>query len=77
MSKYGTVDRLILMHIKEFGASSYSQLCEDATLIKEANDQSTVDRYGARNGERVIDRRLQALRKAGAIALEKRRWVIA
>lgn len=77
MSKYGTVDHLILMHIKEFGASSYSQLCEDTALIKEANDQSTVDRWGARNGERVIDRRLQALRKTGAITLEKRRWVIA
>ncbi|MHC2115367.1 hypothetical protein ACYPJF_07670 [Stenotrophomonas geniculata] len=77
MKKYGTVDHLILMHIKEFGASSYSQLCEDAILIKEANDQSEPDRWGARKGDRVIDRRLQALRKTGAITLEKRRWVIA
>lgn len=35
------------------------------------------DRYGDRNGWRVVDRRLQTLRKAGKIKTDNKAWSLA
>lgn len=77
MSGYAEVDRLILMRVKQLESASYASLCETIPLMQKATAVAIPDRWGSRDGSRVIDRRLQALRKSGAIKLEKRRWVIA
>lgn len=77
MSKFAEVDHLILMHIKEMGSASYGDLCNYRPLLQEAAVCAKPDRWGSQDGGRVIDRRLQSLRKSGAIKLKVRKWVIA
>lgn len=73
MSKYAELDEAILGAIKNG--------CEDFHAIQTSPRVSPLswalakpDRWGSTDPWRVIDRRLQALRKAGRIVYANRKW---
>ena len=66
MSKYARLDALILEACRTSPLTFTSiQGCHPIRLESEA--LSKVDAHGFKNAYRVVDRRLQALRKAGLI----------
>lgn len=48
-----------------------------ADAVREVAEPATIpDRYGQRDWGRLVDRRLQALRKAGVLVFAGRRWAV-
>lgn len=72
MSKYQELDEMIVWRIAQ-KPCSFTEL-QDEPISGAANALATPDRYEQRVGWRVIDRRLQALRKAGRIVFAKGVW---
>ena len=67
MDKYAEMDKRILEAVaKRSNPNSDPRCMEEGKRI--ADEERAKDRYSCRNGYRVIDGRLQALRKAGKIA---------
>ena len=66
MSKYAKLDGLILARLAEFPGLDFSQL-----NTREIAAESRVAQFEAHNQFRVVDRRLQALRKSGLVRFGK------
>ncbi len=64
MSKFAAIDAAILAAIKA-GITGFHAI--NRVVVNEALALATPDRHGDKNEWRVTDRRLQALRKRGAI----------
>lgn len=73
MSKYEKLDCMLLAGVKS-GLTTFAQL-QRSDILAEADAIATPNRYGDGEGWRVIDRRLQALRKAGKIRFTSKCWV--
>lgn len=74
MSKYDEFDAALVGAIKN-GADTMSALEGNKKLIALALPHCTKDPWGYETPAwRIIDRRLQALRKSGAIVFHNRRW---
>ena len=67
MNKYDEVDAAILRKL-EFGPAGFSSIFT-GTVFRACS-------RAAENSHRVLDRRLQALKKAGRIRCEKRKWYL-
>lgn len=74
MSKFAQIDGAILEAIAG-GRDTFTAL-QTRALMDQAAQLSKPDRYGDRPAWRVLDRRLQALRKAGRIQFVKGRWAL-
>lgn len=66
-------------HLDELLFEAIEQQPMDFTTLQsrfeaEFDKHAKADRYGGPNGWRLIDRRLQALRKAGRIEFVKKQW---
>jgi hypothetical protein len=71
---YAEFDDAIIVALSE--CNTYSGLC--GRLETWANEIAGKDRHGGPNGWRLIDRRLQALRKAGKVTFTRRNgWSVA
>lgn len=75
MSKFTDFDVLLIGQIRD-GNSTFAKL-QNATLLAAAAPFAADNRRGDDTRWRVIDRRLQALRKQGHIRFEGGAWVIA
>ncbi len=76
MSKYDDFDAALLGAIRN-GADTLAPMCGNAKLKKLAEPHRLKDRWGALTPlYRVIDRRLQALRKKSVIAYSGGRWIV-
>lgn len=71
--RYAGLDAALLAAIRA-GADTFGALLAHDTLLREATALASADRWGQKNGDRVIDRRLQALRKAGKLTFAERQW---
>lgn len=77
---YTALDAAIIQRITEAAPAKFEQVC--ATAMKEADALASVD-FESAESWRIIDRRLQALRKAGKIKFQRKSkvsaegWVIA
>ena len=67
MSKYRELDALIVQSIRN-GRDTFGQLCGGKTGALASN-------FSVYESDRVIDRRLQSLRKRGAIRFTGKHWV--
>ncbi|WP_454691188.1 hypothetical protein [Achromobacter aloeverae] len=74
MSKYAQIDAAILDAIKA-GRTTFAEMQTSGLMVILA-PVCTVDRYGDSQEWRVLDRRLQALRKAGRITFYKGQWKV-
>ena len=72
MSKYIELDSMIVQSIRN-GRDRFFVLCCGPTG-RLADTLAGSDGWGRRSGDRVIDRRLQALRKRGQIRFSGGRW---
>lgn len=54
------------------GAETFSQIFQRTKVL--ALPLTKADRWGKRNSDRLVDRRLQVLRKAGLIAYMQGKW---
>lgn len=66
--KFAQLDALIVMSI-EHGNAEFHRICGGAVRV-EAEQHSRTDAW------RVVDRRLQALRKKGVIRFDKKAWSV-
>lgn len=75
MSKYAELDALLLESIRT-GRDTFGSLCRGST--GELADKLAVE-FGLPccSGDRVVDRRLQSLRKRGLISFSRSRWCLA
>lgn len=74
MKKYDEYDARLLKAIAN-GADELSALATNTDLKRLAEPHRSVDRWGRKTEyHRVVDRRLQALRKAGRILYHAGRW---
>lgn len=71
---YTELDAAIL---HELSASRLTAATICARVVRISEPLATPDRWGDRAGWRVVDRRLQALRKSGAIETRNQRWQLA
>lgn len=71
--RFAGLDAALLAAIKA-GAVTFGALLAQEPLLRDATALASADRWGQRNGDRVIDRRLQALRRAGKLKFEARQW---
>lgn len=71
MSKYAELDALLMQSIRD-GRDTFGSLCRGSA------DKLAVE-FGLprSSGDRVVDRRLQSLRKRGLISFSKSRWSLA
>lgn len=77
MSKYDEFDKALLDLIAN-GYNTLTVLDTDKTGLRAlAEPHRTNDRFGKTPYFRVIDRRLQALRKVGKIHYQDKRWSVA
>ena len=67
---YTTLDALILRRCAA-GPVTFNVLRFNDEIEEAAYDVATPDRFGDRDGWRVVDRRLQALRKAGLLTYSR------
>lgn len=75
MSKYEAFDAALLSAIAN-GAGKLDAMCKNTKLKALAEPLREKDRWGHLTDVfRIIDRRLQALRKKGQIAYNGTRWV--
>lgn len=73
--KYAQLDAAIVQAIRE-GKTTFTPLT--AAVDKQADALAKPDRYGQLDGWRVIDRRLQAMRRRGVLQFShKTGWGIA
>ena len=70
MSKYTTLDNMIVISIMA-GSDTFTLLLQSGHLVDEAWKHDT-----GTGADRVIDRRLQALRKAGRIKYAAGKWEV-
>lgn len=70
MADYSALDHLILSRCKHRGVT-FMEMRVNEEIHDEAVAVAKPDRYGVRYGFRVIDRRLQALRKAGKLTYNR------
>lgn len=70
MTDYSEIDSAILKRIYEHGPQTFTEL--SGALGSIADPLARPDRFGARDAWRVIDRRLQAMRKAGKIVPDRK-----
>lgn len=76
MSKYEEFDAALLNAIRN-GADKLDAMCGNAKIKALAQPLREKDRWGHLTEVfRIIDRRLQALRKKGRIAYTGARWVV-
>ena len=76
MSKYEALDKAILKNI-EIGCNTMTLLDSVKALRPLIEPHRVKDRFGHLTPEfRVIDRRLQAMRKAGTIRFINKAWEI-
>jgi hypothetical protein len=68
--KYAELDEAIVLKIGVAKARTFHQIAS-GDLRRMADAIATPDRYGDRPGWRVIDRRLQALRKSGKLSYSR------
>lgn len=73
--KFAKLDRLIIEHIQT-GKNTFGRLQGGEVLAEAKLHAKIVDRCGKNNAWRVIDRRLQALRKKGLIHFQSGRWSV-
>lgn len=71
--RYAALDVALMAAIRA-GADTFGALLAQEALLRDATALASADRWGQKNGDRVIDRRLQALRKAGKLAYAERQW---
>jgi hypothetical protein len=74
--RYDVLDEEILSHLQRVGPSSFTALNAGA-LGQLAEELTAPNSRGEREAFRLLDRRLQALRKAGRIKTEKQKWAVA
>lgn len=74
-TKYSKLDRLIIEHIQA-GYNTFGLLQGGKVLAEAKLHAKIVDSRGDDNAWRVIDRRLQALRKRGLILFQSGRWSV-
>lgn len=72
MSKYSDFDQLVLDEIRS-GRQTFAEM-QTRQVMRLAEDLAVPDRWNNKAPDRVLDRRLQALRKAGKIAHIAGRW---
>lgn len=72
-AKFATLDEAILAAIKE-GRTTFVSIVGNVEAM--AKPLATPDRWGRSNHDRVVDRRLQALRKQGRIAYKAKQWFL-
>lgn len=70
MTDYTIFDKALTECIRR-GATQFYEL-NSGPLLKQAMALAKPDRRGDRDGWRVIDRRLQALRKAGKLTYDRK-----
>lgn len=70
---YDQLDKLIINRVSH-EACTFTNLYGNSAVRSMAEDLAKPDLYGRKAGDRVIDRRLQALRKSGRILYSKGRW---
>ena len=76
MSKYASLDKMILDRIQR-GPATFVQI-DSGAVGRYADELAPRDKVGALNGWRLLDRRLQALRKAGVVRFKlKTGWELA
>ena len=73
MSKYIELDQLILARIK-VRPVTFMELSRNHKIEDLADRLSKVNSHGNKMGWRLIDRRLQSLRKAGLIKYRSKQW---
>lgn len=71
MSQYDNLDQLLMLRCAT-SPVTFSVLCQNPMVEREANLVAKPDRHGTRYGWRVVDRRLQALRKAGLLTYSRK-----
>lgn len=71
---YTHLDALLLEAIERETHCSFNSLRKQ--FEPEFNKHVKPDRFGEPNGWRAIDRRLQAMRRAGLIRAERLGWVV-
>ncbi len=77
MTKFALIDALILKRLAQ-GSLRFISIAYNREISMEAEKLAIPDRIGKTQGFRVVDRRLQALRKAGAIKFNsKTGWSLA
>jgi hypothetical protein len=75
-SKFETLDTLVVQRVARCPCT-FTEL-QESEIVAEAEPLALVDRLGVMAPAwRVLDRRLQALRKKGRIESVKRKWCIA
>lgn len=72
---YTPLDAAIVAHITTSGGATFAELLRDLDTM--AGSIGPKCRLGKPDGFRAIDRRLQALRKAGRIRYTRTGWVLA
>lgn len=72
-AKFVSLDEAILAAIKT-GRTTFVSIVGNVEAL--AKPLATPDRWGRSNHDRVVDRRLQALRKQGKIAYKAKEWSI-
>lgn len=76
MSKYDAYDKRLINAIQN-GADTSMVLAANDHLKKLAEPHRSCDRWGALTPYyRVVDRRLQALRKKGVLVFHEKRWSV-
>lgn len=74
MSRYATLDEKIVAAIRK-SPCTFKDLENNKPLMAMANELAPADRFSREvNGWRLIDRRLQAMRKAGVIEHREGYW---
>ena len=71
VGKYQALDEAIVLQISVLKAATFTQI-NGGEPRKIADSLATKDRHGWPEGWRLIDRRLQALRKAGRITYSRK-----
>lgn len=72
IDRFTAIDSAIVMAIGR-GSDTFASLCKHPEVMPTAEAMASRQSYG----DRVIDGRLQALKKAGAIRYVNRRWEVA
>jgi hypothetical protein len=75
MSKYDEYDQMLIAKIKA-GKDTVTPLEHDPDLRQLAEPHRSTGHFDKTPYFRVVDKRLQALRKQGAIGYENKRWVV-
>jgi len=70
--RFSAIDSAIVMAIGQ-GSQTFAALCKHPEVMPTAEAMASRQSYG----DRVIDGRLQALKKAGSIRYANRRWEVA